>query len=219
VLLRFLRRNLVSGVLVIAPMAVTIYVIVLGWEFARRAAAWLQRLFGLSFPEWLEAFLPILGVLAALIAIAVAGALAQALLGRWTLGLLERILGYVPIIRDVYNAVKRLAATLFSAQGTQFSKAALIEYPRPGIWALVFVVQRVNGALPNVAEGLTAVLLPTSPLPMSGVVLFVPSKDLIPLDVSVEEAFRVVVSAGFLLPDRSALRNSAGKTITPPPEA
>lgn len=218
-MLRFLRRHLVSGVLVIAPIAVTVYVILLGWEYARRGAIALQRLLGLALPDWVEAFLPILGVLAALVVIAVAGALAQALLGRWVLSLFEWIVSYVPIVRDVYNAVKRLAATLFSAQGTQFSKAALIEYPRPGIWALVFVVQRVNGALPPVAEGLTAVLLPTSPLPMSGVVLFVPSRDLVPLDVSVEEAFRVVVSAGFLLPDRSAFKNAAGKPVAPPPRS
>jgi uncharacterized membrane protein len=217
--LRFLRRHLVSGILVIAPIAVTFYLVALGWEYARRGAIALQRLLGLALPDWIEAFLPILGVLAALVVIAVAGALAQALLGRWILSLLERILSYVPIARDIYNAVKRLATTLLTAQGAQFSKAALIEYPRPGIWALVFIVQRVNAALPPVAEGLTAVLLPTSPIPASGVVLFVPSKDLVPLDVTVEEALRVVVSGGFLLPDRSALRHAAGKPVTPLPDA
>jgi len=216
--LRFLKHHLIAGVLVIAPIAVTLYVITLGWEYARRGAAALQRLLGLALPGWIEAFLPILGVLAALVVIAVAGALAQALLGRWILSLLERILSYVPIARDVYNAVKRLATTLLTAQGAQFSKAALLEFPRPGMWALVFVVQRVNGALPPVAEGLTVVLMPNSPVPMSGNVFFVPSRDLVLLDISVEEAFRIVISAGFLLPDRSALVNSAGKPVTPLPE-
>jgi len=217
-LVRFLRRHLLAGILVIAPIGVTTYVIVLGWEFARRGTIALQKLLGINVPGWIEAFLPALGVVAALLAIALAGALAQILIGRWVLSKFERLVAYVPVVRDVYNAVKRLATTVLTAQATQFSKSALIEYPRPGVWALVFVVQRVNGALPNVAEGLTAVLLPTSPVPMSGLVLFVPSKDLVPLDIGLDEAIRIVVSGGFLLPDRSADKRPTGNPVTPLPE-
>lgn len=217
-LVRFLRRNLIAGILVIAPIGVTAYLIVLGWEYARRATVALQQLLGINVPGWIEAFLPALGVFAALLAIALAGALAQALLGRWVLSMFERLVAYVPVVRDVYNAVKRLATTVLTTQTTQFSKAALLEYPRPGVWALVFVVQQVNGALPRVSEGLTAVLLPTSPIPMSGLVLFVPAKDLVPLDIGLEEAIRIVVSAGFLLPDRSGAKNLTGNSVTTLPE-
>ena len=110
--------------------------------------------------------------------------------------------GLPPIVRDIYKAVQQIAHTLFGPQEVKFSRAALIEYPRRGVYALCFVVQSVGGRLPPLPEGYTAVLVPTSPVPASGMVVLVPSEEVLPLEISVEEALKYVVSAGFLLPEK-----------------
>ncbi len=102
------------------------------------------------------------------------------------------------------KATKQVAGGIFGRSDLQFSRPALIEYPRKGIYALCFVVQSVGRRLPPLPEGHVVVVVPTSPVPASGFVLVVPADELVPLELGVDDALRFVVSVGFLLPEETA---------------
>jgi len=128
------------------------------------------------------------------------GMLAGHWAGRQLLAAFDQLVNLVPLVRDVYNAVKQISTSFFTRPEVHFSRAALVEYPRRGSYALCFVVQRVEDRLKPLPPGHTVVVVPTSPVPASGFVIVVPEEDLIPLDIKVEDALRFIVSAGFLLP-------------------
>ncbi|SDE76121.1 Uncharacterized membrane protein [Thermus arciformis] len=197
-----LRPRLLTGLITLLPLLVTLYF--LGWVYTY-SGSYIQaflRLLNLEVPQALAPFLPFVGLLLAVALIYLVGTLAENYLGRRLLASLERSLLLFPIVRDIYKAVQQIAHTLFGHQEVKFSRAAVIEYPRRGLYTLCFVVQPVGNRLPPLPEGYTAVLVPTSPVPASGMVVLVPSEEVIPLDISVEEALKYVVSAGFLLPEK-----------------
>ena len=144
------------------------------------------------------------GVILFLAFTVVVGWIAKGLIGRsfirWGGGLVERM----PIVRSVYGGVKQIAETVFSQSETSFDRACLVEYPRPGLWAVGFVSTSAKGEIaqkvPRDDEVMT-VFLPTTPNPTSGFLLFVPKADVIPLDMSVEDAAKLVISAGLVYPN------------------
>ena len=197
-----LRQRLITGLVTLLPLIVTLYL--LGWVYTY-SGAYIQaflRLFGLEVHRAYQPLLPLVGLFLAAVLVYLVGTLAENYLGKRLIVSLERSLLLLPIVRDIYKAVQQIAHTLFGHQEVKFSRAALIEYPRRGVYALCFVVQSVGGRLPPLPEGYTAVLVPTSPVPASGMVVLVPSEEVLPLEISVEEALKYVVSAGFLLPEK-----------------
>jgi uncharacterized membrane protein len=150
------------------------------------------------------------GFLLAAALIYLVGALAEHYLGRNLIASLERSFLLLPIVRDIYRAVQQITHTLFGQKEVKFSRVAVFEYPRRGLYTLCFVVQPVESRLPPLPEGYTAVLVPTSPIPASGMVVLVPSEEVIPLEISVEDAIKYVASAGFLLPEKPS-----GPSIAP----
>ncbi|WP_038047679.1 DUF502 domain-containing protein [Thermus caliditerrae] len=197
-----LRQRLFSGLITLLPLLVTLYF--LGWVYTY-SGGYIQgflRLLGLEVPRTYQVALPFVGLLLALTLVYLVGVLAENYLGRRLIHSLERSLLLLPIVRDIYKAVQQIAHTLFGQKEVKFSRAAVIEYPRKGLYTLCFVVQPVGHRLPPLPEGYTAVLVPTSPVPASGMVILVPSEEVIPLEISVEEALKYVVSAGFLLPEK-----------------
>ncbi|AFH38592.1 transporter [Thermus parvatiensis] len=197
-----LRQRLITGLVTLLPLIVTLYL--LGWVYTY-SGAYIQaflRLFGLEVPRAYQPVLPFVGLFLAGVLVYLVGSLAENYLGKRLIVSLERSLLLLPIVRDIYKAVQQIAHTLFGHQEVKFSRAAVIEYPRRGVYALCFVVQSVGGRLPPLPEGYTAVLVPTSPVPASGMVVLVPSEEVLPLEISVEEALKYVVSAGFLLPEK-----------------
>ena len=108
----------------------------------------------------------------------------------------------MPIIRTIYNALKQIAETILSQSETSFKQACLIQYPREGLWAIAFVSTKTTGELPGKASesDMTSVFLPTTPNPTSGFLLFVPTRDVVALDMTVEEAAKLVISAGLVVP-------------------
>jgi len=144
------------------------------------------------------------GVIIFLVFTIIVGWLAKGLIGRsflaWAEGLVERM----PVVRSVYKGLKQIAETVFAQAETSFDTACLVEYPRKGIWALAFISTttkgEVNERVPR-DEQMISVFLPTTPNPTSGFLLFVPKSDIIELDMSVEDAAKLVISAGLVYPE------------------
>ena len=206
-----LQRAFVSGLVAILPLAVTTYVLVWVYNSSAGILSNLMRLVGVQPPGWLMPWLPILGLLITLLLIALIGLLVGNFLGKQLMGYLERTLNRIPIVGYIYKSVQQISSTLFNQQEVSFSRAAVIEYPRKGLYTLCFVIQEARRKLPPLPEGYTVVLVPTSPVPASGMVIVVPTPEVIVLDISIEEALRYVVSGGFLLPEEklSAINKSS----------
>ncbi len=199
-----LRQRLLTGLIALLPLLVTLYF--LGWVYNHSGGIiqTVLRPLGIEVPWAYQAFLPLLGLLLALLLIYLVGTLMENWLGRRLFQSLERSIYLLPIVRDIYKATQQIAHTLFGQQEVKFNRAVLIEYPRKGVYALAFAVQPLNNRfpLPELAQGYTVVLVPTSPVPASGMVVLVPTEEVIFLDISVEEALKYVVSAGFILPEK-----------------
>ncbi|WP_457629137.1 DUF502 domain-containing protein [Oceanithermus sp.] len=199
-MIRRLERYFITGIVVLLPLAVVLYLGVWIWNASDVFFLSLLRLLGVETPEWLKPLLPVLGLLSTAALILMVGMLAGHWAGRQLLAAFDQLVNLVPLVRDVYNAVKQISTGFFTRPEVHFSRAALVEYPRRGSYALCFVVQRVEDRLKPLPPGHTVVVVPTSPVPASGFVIVVPEEDLIPLDIKVEDALRFIVSAGFLLP-------------------
>ena len=117
----------------------------------------------------------------------------------------------MPVVRSIYSAIKQVFETVLAQQSTAFRDAVLIEYPRRGIWAVGFITGVTRGEVQNLTEDETVnVFLPTTPNPTSGFLLFVPAKDVVYLDMSVEEAIKMVISGGIVTaPDRRTLEEQS----------
>ncbi|NNK78694.1 MAG: DUF502 domain-containing protein, partial [Litoreibacter sp.] len=144
------------------------------------------------------------GVIFFLIFTVLVGWIGKGLLGRSLLHWGERIVDRMPVVRSIYNGLKQIAETVFSQRDTSFDRACLVEYPRRGIWAIAFISTSAKGEIDAgipVDDGIMSIFLPTTPNPTSGFLLFVPKSDVIELDMSVEDAAKLVISAGLVYPN------------------
>jgi uncharacterized membrane protein len=200
-----LRRYFITGLLSLLPISVTIYVLVYVYNWSNRIIQHLTQVAGAEPARWLLPWLPILGILATGLIIVLMGLLAGNYVGRVVLGALDRSIKTIPLVREVYNAVQQISHTLLGQPEVQFQRSAIIEYPRKGVYTLCFVASpQVGKRLPPLPEGYTVVLVPTSPVPASGMAIIVPTAEVIPLDISIEDALKYVVSGGFILPEEKA---------------
>ncbi len=195
-----MRAYLLTGVLVTAPTAITIY---LAWIFIGFVDSQVTPLIpGKYNPEtYLPFALPGLGLIVLVLTLMLIGALTAGFFGRLWIKLSEQLLNRMPVIRSVYNAVKQILETVLAQQSNAFREAVLVEYPRRGIWAIAFITGRTEGEVQNVTEEeCINIFLPTTPNPTSGFLLFVPKKDLVSLSMTVEEAIKMVISGGIVTP-------------------
>lgn len=214
-----LRNNFIAGLVVIAPIGLTVWLIwsVVGlvdsfvWPFvpdAYQPEQLLNWAFGHSVADgnWLTVNVRGIGVVVFLIFTITIGWLGKGLLGRSFLRWGEGLVGRMPVVRSIYNGVKQIAETVFAQSESSFEKACLIEYPRKGMWAIGFISTDTKGELlEKVGVGaMTSVFLPTTPNPTSGFLLFVPTCDIKELDMSVEDAAKLVISAGLVYPGETA---------------
>ena len=136
-----------------------------------------------------------------IVAMTLIGALTAGFMGRFFIKLSERLLNRMPVIRSVYNATKQILETVLAQQSNAFREAVLVEYPRRGIWAIAFITGTTKGEVQSVTEEeCINIFLPTTPNPTSGFLLFVPKADLVSLDMTVEEAIKMVISGGIVTP-------------------
>ena len=195
-----MRAYFFAGILVTAPISITLY---LAWLFIGFVDSKVTPLIPIKYnPEtYLPFALPGLGLFILILTLMVIGALTAGFMGRLWTRFSERMLIRMPVIRNVYSAVKQILETVLADHSKAFREAVLVEYPRRGIWAIAFITGRTEGEVQNVTEEeCINIFLPTTPNPTSGFLLFVPKKDLIPLSMKVEEAIKMVISGGIITP-------------------
>ena len=195
-----IRGYFLAGILVTAPLGITGY---LAWVIVGFIDHSITPLVPDQYnPEtYLPFSLPGLGVLILILVLTLIGALTAGLLGRWLVHTGERILNRMPVIRSFYSATKQIFQTVLAQKSNAFREAVLVEYPRRGIWAIAFITGTTKGEVQNLTEQETVnIFLPTTPNPTSGFLLFVPKEDVVPLDMNVEDAIKMVISGGIVTP-------------------
>ena len=208
-----MRSNFLTGLVIIAPIALTAWLIwsVVGWVDARVWAIvpdgyqpdrYIQTLFNIQISEQYD--IRGFGLIVFLVFTFFVGWLGKGFLGRSMLRWAEGLVHRMPVVRTIYSGVKQIAETVFNQKNNSFDKACLIQYPRKGIWVIGFIATAVRGELTSHApEGdtLMSVFVPTTPNPTSGFLLFVPALDIKELNMSVEDAAKLVISAGLVYPN------------------
>ncbi len=199
-----LRNYFLTGFIVTAPLAITAY---LAWSMIGWVDSWVKPYIPFRYnpDNYLPFALPGFGLIVALVVITLIGFLTANFIGRTIVNTGESILGRMPLVRSVYRGLKQILETVLSERSDTFKKVGLIEYPRKGLWALVFVATETRGEVQAKVDddaGQTiAVFLPTTPNPTSGYLLFVPKQDVIELKMTVEEGAKLVISAGLVAPE------------------
>ena len=194
------RVYLFAGVLVTAPISITFY---LAWLFVTFIDAQVRGMVPPRFhPEtYLPFTIPGVGLILIMVVLAVIGWLTAGFLGRMIVKLQDRLLAGMPVVRNVYGAVKQILESVLAQQSSAFREVVLIEYPRRGMWVIGFITGRTEGEVQNLTEDeVINIFLPTTPNPTSGFLLFVPRRDMIKLDMSIEEGIKMVVSGGIVTP-------------------
>jgi uncharacterized membrane protein len=204
-LLARLRSWFFTGLVIFGPVAVTVYITL--W-FIDSVDNWVRPLAPASL--WPDTYLPFhvpgFGVVIVITGLTLLGFLAANIAGRTLVALYEAMLDRTPVVRGIYKSVKQIFETVFSQGGTQFRKVGLVEFPLKGSWSVVFISSDpapvVAEALPN--GGMTSVFLPCIPNPTTGFYFFVPTKDIIELPMSPDDAAKLIMSAGLIQPGGQA---------------
>lgn len=200
-MVRRLRVFFVTGLVVLAPIVVTAYVF---WKLFFK----IDGLLSGFFTRWpiLTIYgrpIPGLGVLAVLLIILLTGMFASNIIGRRLISLGDRIVNSIPLVSRIYSTIKQISMAFLPEERTAFKKAVLIEYPRKGIYSIGFLASEPEGAVGrDEVKETYCIFLPTTPNPTSGFLLLVPKEDVIPLKMSIEDALRLVVSAGTIAPSK-----------------
>ena len=141
------------------------------------------------------------------------GYFAKRVFGKQLIRVGEDLVSRMPVVRSIYNALKQILETVLSQSASSFQMACLIEYPRRDIWAIAFVATDTRGEIVEKRGGeeMVSVFLPTTPNPTSGFLLFVPKKDIIPLDMTIEDAAKLVISAGLVVPPTKSEREAVAR--------
>jgi len=200
-----LKNDLIAGLLVIIPLATTIWLTytIATWVigFLTRIPNQLNPFDGLN-PLLVSLLNLVVGLTVPLSCILLIGLMARNIAGRWLLDFGERLLQAIPLAGAVYKTLKQLLETILKDSGSRFRRVVLVEYPRPGIWALGFVTGTISGELQShFAGSMLSVFIPTTPKPTTGWYAVVPENDVINLTMPIEDAFKVIISGGIVSPD------------------
>jgi uncharacterized membrane protein len=200
-----LRNYFLTGLIVAGPLAITVY---LTWSFI----TWVDNLVRPFIPvayrpeTYLPWSIPGTGLVIAFFAITMLGFLTANLVGRTLVEAGETLLDRMPLVRSIYKGLKQVFETLFSESGSSFRKVALVEFPAPGMWSLVFLSQppsdEITGRLP-LQDAYVSAFMPCTPNPTTGFFFYVPKRDVIELDIPVEAAAKLIMTAGLIQPNGS----------------
>lgn len=198
-----LRNYFLTGLVIAGPIGITLY---LTWSLIQWIDGWVKPFIPLRYnPDTYLPFpVPGFGLIVAFFALTIVGFLTANIAGKTLVSYGESLLGRMPLVRNLYGGLKQIFETVLAERSNTFKKAALIEYPRKGLWAIVFIATDTKGEVSHKLEpsaDTISVFLPTTPNPTSGFLLFVPKTDVMELDMSVEEAAKLVISAGLVNPD------------------
>jgi uncharacterized membrane protein len=205
-----LKNDLIAGLLVVIPLATTIWLSV-------ATARWAINLFT-RIPKQINPFdglNPIVtdvlnfsvGFTVPLLSILTIGLMARNIAGRWLLDFGEQLLQAIPLAGSVYKTLKQILETLLSDSKAKFRKVVLVEYPRKGVWTIGFVTGKVSPQLQNhLSEEVISVFIPTTPNPTSGWYTVVPKQEVVDIDISIEDAFKVLISGGIVSPEMPEIK-------------
>ena len=211
-LLWSLRANFLTGLIVVAPIVLTLYLI---WWLIGAIDAWVLPWVPKKYQPSTYIGIDVrgVGVIIFFVFTMIVGWIAKGLIGRSLIAWGESIVDRMPVVRSLYSGLKQIAETVLSTSESNFEKACLIEYPRRGIWCIAFISTKAKGEIKGsirIDDEMLSIFLPTTPNPTSGFLLFVPRRDVIVLDMTVEDAAKLVISAGLVYPN--------AKDPTRPPE-
>jgi uncharacterized membrane protein len=194
-----LRRYIVAGILVWLPIGVTVFLLRILVGLLDQSLLLIPEQYR---PEELIGFtIPGLGLVLTLLILLITGVLAANIVGRSMVGLWESMLERIPVVRSVYSAAKNFAEIVFSDSSQSFKKVLLIEYPRKGLYSLAFQTSSQLGEVQErTGEKVICAFVPTTPNPTSGLIIVVPRKDVIELDMEVDEALKMIISLGVVVP-------------------
>ena len=206
-----LRNAFLTGLLIVGPVTITLYIL---WWAINWIDAWVKPLLPTHYnPDTYLPFpIPGIGLVIGMLGLPIIGALAANLLGRSPVSSGALMMSRTPIVRNVYGAIKQIFESVISTSGPaqSFQKVGLIEFPSKGLWSLVFVTGETIGeiaeAKPGGAEDMVTVFMPTGIVPPAGFICFVPRKDVTFLTMKVEEAAKIILSGGIVMPDQTAQR-------------
>ncbi|MFZ6844000.1 DUF502 domain-containing protein [Undibacterium sp. RuTC16W] len=196
-----MRKYFITGLLILVPLAITLWVLhaiisTMDQSLLLLPVQWRpEALFGFKIPG--------LGTILTLLIIFVTGLLTQNFIGNYVVKIWEALLNRIPIVNSIYSSVKQVSDTLFSSSGNAFRKAVLVQYPRQGSWTIGFLTGVPGGDVVQYLDGdYVSIYVPTTPNPTSGFFLMVPKADAIELDMSVDAALKYIVSMGVVAPEQ-----------------
>ena len=205
--MKHLRNYFISGLLFWIPLVLTFIVIRFFLELLNKIipTKYLpETLFNLNTD------FPGSGIVLVLLVILVTGVMVSNILGRKLVSLWERVLNKIPGFRNIYNVLKKVSDTVFNTSTESFRKAFLIQYPSKGIWVIAFQSGDYKGEAESIiGEEMINLFVPTTPNPTSGFFVMMPKKDVFELNMTVEEAFKIVISAGVVIPSSLDIKDKA----------
>ena len=194
-----IRRYLVAGILVWAPLAVTYLLLRFAVNVMDRTLLLLPSQYRPD--EMLGFHIPGLGIILAVFVLLLTGILAANFVGRAFVGGWESLLDRIPVVRAIYSGAKNFAEMVFSDSSQSFKKVLLIQYPRKGLYSLAFQTATELGEVQGrTGEEVVSCFVPTTPNPTSGFIIIVPKKDITELDMEVDEALKMIISLGVVVP-------------------
>ncbi|MGB5959307.1 MAG: DUF502 domain-containing protein [Coleofasciculaceae cyanobacterium] len=216
-----LKNDLIAGLLVVIPLATTIWltITVANWviNFLTRIPKQLNPYDNLH-PILVNLLNLVVGLTVPLLCILVIGLMARNIAGRWLLDFGEQFLQAIPLAGAVYKTLKQLLETLLKDSGGKFRRVILVEYPRQGIWAIAFVTGTMSNEIQSqMARPMLSIFVPTTPNPTTGWYAIVPEDDVINVSMSVEDAFKVIISGGIVSPTTSTISVSMPKSLNNKP--
>jgi len=199
-----LRNYFLTGFIVCAPLAITIYIV---WSLVGWVDSWVRPYIPHRYdPDaYLPFHIPGYGLVVAVVGITLIGFLTANIVGRSIVVFGERLLNRMPLVRGVYKALKQIFETVLSNKSDMFRTVGMVEYPRKGVWSLVFVAgekeTEINARLDKEGDPLLAVFMPCTPNPTTGFLMYVPKSEVIVLDMTIEDGAKLIVSAGLVAPE------------------
>jgi uncharacterized membrane protein len=210
---KIFRRYFITGLLVVVPLYFSYYVLSAIVNYMDSILTLLPV--SMRPDTFLPFHVPGLGIIFTVAVIFLIGVLTTNFLGKSLLNLTEKVMARVPVVRMVYNATKQFMETFFSQGNDSFKKVVLIEFPRKGLWSMGFLMSKITGEMQykTTNEPSVCVFVPTTPAPTSGFFVVMAEKEVIVLDMKVEDAFKVIMTGGMVVPN-----NDEFKTVVPKPQ-
>ena len=201
------RKYIIAGLLVWLPLAITIWVLLWLLGLMDGMFSWALTLSQHVLPTGADASIealrrvPFLGVLVMAVLLLATGVFVTNIFGQWWVKQWHRLLSRIPIVKSIYSSVKQVSDTLFSSSGNAFREAVLVQYPHPGSWTIAFVTGKPSGEVAAHLDGdHVSLYVPTTPNPTSGFFLMMPRANVRPLQMSVDEALKYIISMGVVAP-------------------